>query len=323
MAEENFWVGIIATTLSCIFFGHEFLPLKFYKTGDGMFTQLMMGIGTTFVGFIVLAIEGFPPIIPLVITGGVFWALGNSVALPILNHLGLGLGILIWNTTGCIMGWATSRFGLFGLSPAPPKSDLLNYLGLVFVITGGIFYTLVKTVPYEPKNNLKVTLVLNQTHQSETDTATVEPETSFSTGKAQMTTRILWTVVSMISGLMYSQMMTPVSYVQEHPDGSYTQERSALIYVFSHFLGIFITTVSIFIAYCILKKNNPIYDTKVALPGIITGILFGLAMISLFIGNENLSQTIAMPLIFTVPGCVASLWSAFYFKEIRVSFTSI
>ncbi|MFH4981940.1 hypothetical protein AB6A40_008649 [Gnathostoma spinigerum] len=318
MAEKSFWAGIIAITLSCVLFGHEFLPLKFYKTGDGMFTQLMMGIGTTFVGFIVLAIEGFPPITPLVITGGVVWALGNSVALPILNHLGLGLGILIWNTTACMMGWATSRFGLFGLSPAPPKSDLLNYLGLVFVITGGILYTLVRTVPHEPKDNPKVSVVLNQIHQSETDKATVEPETSFSTGKALMRSRIFWIVVSLISGLMYSQMMTPVSYMQEHPDGSSTQERSALIYVFPHFLGIFITTVTIFIIYCIIKKNNPIYDTKVALPGILAGIIFGSAMACLFIGNQNLSQTIAMPMVTTVPGCIASLWSAFYFKEIRV-----
>lgn len=60
----------------------------------------------------------------------------NSTAIPLTDVLGLALALLLWNTTSCIMGWATSRFGLFGVHPAPPKSDVLNYAGLVLLVVG-------------------------------------------------------------------------------------------------------------------------------------------------------------------------------------------
>lgn len=36
-----------------------------------------------------------------------------------------------------------------------------------------------------------------------------------------------------------------------------------------------------------------------------------------FIANDALSQAITFPIISMVPGVIASLWSIFYFKEIR------
>ncbi|VDO81550.1 unnamed protein product [Heligmosomoides polygyrus] len=41
--------------------------------------------------------------------GGVFWALGNVTAIPIMNVLGLGMGMLIWGVTNCVTGWAVGR----------------------------------------------------------------------------------------------------------------------------------------------------------------------------------------------------------------------
>ncbi|VDK28367.1 unnamed protein product [Anisakis simplex] len=57
------------------------------------------------------------------------------------DTLGLALAMLIWKTVSCITGWAISRFGLFGINAAPPKSGLLNYLGLVLLVLGyGFMY---------------------------------------------------------------------------------------------------------------------------------------------------------------------------------------
>jgi uncharacterized membrane protein YdcZ (DUF606 family) len=64
--------------------------------------------------------------------------LGNLTAIPIINTIGLGMGILIWGAVNCIVGWATGRFGLFGVKSSMPVSPNMNYLGLVLVIVGYI-----------------------------------------------------------------------------------------------------------------------------------------------------------------------------------------
>nr|CAD2137477.1 unnamed protein product [Meloidogyne enterolobii] len=71
--------------------------------------------------------------------GGLLWAIGNLTAIPIIKTIGLGMGILIWGTVNCVVGWATGRFGLFGVNASTPSSPNLNYLGLVFVIVGNSF----------------------------------------------------------------------------------------------------------------------------------------------------------------------------------------
>jgi hypothetical protein len=62
--------------------------------------------------------------------------LGNLTAVPIINMIGLGMGILVWGTVNCIVGWATGRFGLFGINPSIPEYPVVNYLGLLMVVVG-------------------------------------------------------------------------------------------------------------------------------------------------------------------------------------------
>jgi hypothetical protein len=40
----------------------------------------------------------------------------------------------------CIVGWATGRFGLFGVKASIPSSPNMNYLGLVLVIIGFVYH---------------------------------------------------------------------------------------------------------------------------------------------------------------------------------------
>ncbi|KIH51078.1 hypothetical protein ANCDUO_18838 [Ancylostoma duodenale] len=69
---------------------------------------------------------------------------GNTTAIPLINRIGLSTGVLIWNSAKCITGWATGRFGLLGMKPNQPASDILNHAGLALVIAGGIMFSLVK-----------------------------------------------------------------------------------------------------------------------------------------------------------------------------------
>ncbi|MFH4984030.1 hypothetical protein AB6A40_010739 [Gnathostoma spinigerum] len=233
-----------------------------------------MGVGSMLVGFVTLGVQGFsPPVYPLVIASGAAWALGNSVAVPVMNNLGMALGMLIWNTTACILGWATSRFGLFGLKKAPPKSNVLNYIGLVLVIAGGVIYTFVKSVPYQPSTgNLsdRVTSIDAEVTRGRSKAGSTTREQdfagyfndellhegnneSFLKRRRHLILRGCWIVVALISGLFYSQMCTAVSYIQDYPELFNNAPANGVHYVFSHFLGIFITATAIFIVYGIVK----------------------------------------------------------------------
>uniref|UniRef100_A0A9J2PDH0 Transmembrane protein 144 n=1 Tax=Ascaris lumbricoides TaxID=6252 RepID=A0A9J2PDH0_ASCLU len=268
--EGNYALGLVATFLSVLLFGTVFIPVRHYATGDGMFVQFMMGIGIIVVGFVIFITEGFPKIYPLAMLGGVVWTIGNSFAIALFNEIGMALSILIWNSTSCVVGWATARFGLFGLKPAPPKSDILNYIGLAFVITGGFIYFFVRsTVSNREKPQMEV----------------------FDQNKL-------------------------VIHIVDHREDFDNAPQRGLVYVFSHYIGILMTATSIFLVYAVLKRNKPFVTPQLALPAALTGAFWGAAMAFLFIANENISQTIAFPLITTVPGCIVSLWSVFYFKEI-------
>ncbi|VDD96943.1 unnamed protein product [Enterobius vermicularis] len=65
-------------------------------------------------GMVVNVFEDFSTFHPLAMLGGSLWAIGNATAIPIISMIGMGPGMLIWGTINCIVGWATSRFGLFG-----------------------------------------------------------------------------------------------------------------------------------------------------------------------------------------------------------------
>jgi hypothetical protein len=47
--------------------------------------------------------------------GGIFWATGNLMTVPIIKSIGIGLGPLLWNTVLLVFGWAVARFGLLGI----------------------------------------------------------------------------------------------------------------------------------------------------------------------------------------------------------------
>ncbi|CAK5085834.1 unnamed protein product [Meloidogyne enterolobii] len=117
--------GLVSCAISSLCFGSMYVGVRVAgDPGDGMVVQ-----------WIYIA-TGAPPFQPLAMLGGLLWAIGNLTAIPIIKTIGLGMGILIWGTVNCVVGWATGRFGLFGVNASTPSSPNLNYLGLVFVIVG-------------------------------------------------------------------------------------------------------------------------------------------------------------------------------------------
>ena len=56
---------------------------------------------------------------------------GNIAVVPIIKTIGMGQGLLIWGTANLLIGWASGRFGWFGLTPQPPTKSALNTIGVV------------------------------------------------------------------------------------------------------------------------------------------------------------------------------------------------
>ena len=126
-------VGYVAVLIATLFFGSNFVPVKRYETHDGMYYQWVMCAAVFLTGLVLqlilfadppaedgkwapdgtwhpqtpLAQTGRPDsysvkFMPMAAFGGALWATGNTMSVPIINSIGLGLGMLIWGSTNMV-----------------------------------------------------------------------------------------------------------------------------------------------------------------------------------------------------------------------------
>ncbi|KIH59210.1 hypothetical protein ANCDUO_10571 [Ancylostoma duodenale] len=131
MEEQNNALGLIAAFLATVLYGSCYVPVRWFEAGDGLYFQWMMCIGQLISGVFVLALVDWPPIFPLAMLGGAFFAIGNALTITIMDGIGMAVGSLLWNTVTCIVGWAVSRFGLFGSLKKVPYDNVMNIIGVV------------------------------------------------------------------------------------------------------------------------------------------------------------------------------------------------
>lgn len=67
-----------------------------------------------------------------------FRSIANTLSQRVISELGLAVGLLLWMSTNCIIGWSIGRFGLFGIERKPIENDFLNVLGLVALLLGQV-----------------------------------------------------------------------------------------------------------------------------------------------------------------------------------------
>ncbi len=94
------YTGFIFLIGSSILYGSNYLPVKQFNTGDGMFFQLLLCIGIWLVGFVLNCVRGFPKFYALPLLGGFLWSTGNNCVVPILGTIGIALGMIFWNCVG-------------------------------------------------------------------------------------------------------------------------------------------------------------------------------------------------------------------------------
>ena len=106
-------------------------------------------------------------------------------------------------------------------------------------------------------------------------------------------------------------------YVKGHPEDYPGAPQDLTDYIFPHFSGIFLAAFVTFVLYGAATCNKPRVYAQTMLPALASGMIWAIAQIGFFYGNEALGQSISFPIIAVGPSLVGSLWGALVFKEIQ------
>ena len=70
-------IGYVCALIAVLGFGSNFIPVKKFDTGDGMFFQWVLCIGIWLVGLVVNLFRYQPPFFYPVFFGGILWTSGD------------------------------------------------------------------------------------------------------------------------------------------------------------------------------------------------------------------------------------------------------
>jgi glucose uptake protein GlcU len=350
--------GFLLAGVSIVCFGSNFVVTKKYKSGDGLFFQFVMATAIFFAGMINYIVQcaqqgACPKFEPVAMLGGAIWCLGNVWVVPIVKTIGLSMGLLIWGMANMLIGWASGRFGLFGLTPNTIGKPLLNDLGVIIACLALSVYFFVKPekmgasaggakgagsggdedeehdaayAGIYKENELSKPLALNSDGGSAVAVggaegaagADADAELPMWTDRlSESQKNVFGVVMSVVSGLLYGCNFNPPQYVVDHPDAFPGASKDLADYVFPHFCGIFITSLVVLQLYAAASKNKPQLYPEIVLPGFISGLMWATAQICWFSANRILGFAVAFPLISIGPGLVGALWGVFAFGEIK------
>ncbi|XP_059503303.1 transmembrane protein 144-like [Stegostoma tigrinum] len=318
--------GFVSTAVAVICFGSNFVPVKKIDTGDGLFFQWIFCTAVWVVSLVVHLIQRCPQFWPLTMLGGFLWATGNITVIPILKTVGLGMGVLIWATFSLLMGWASSRFGWFGLDVQKVPSPILNYIGTALAgLSAGILIfvkTESKELPPEDKSPLIEDNEMEALQPlSLEETSTKRGDACWTDNLNPLQKKLVGCSLAMCAGLLYGSSFVPVLYIKNHAERNETEFFGAsqfdMDYVFAYCSGIILTSTIYFLIYCAVKKNKPsVYSTAI-LPAFFSGLLWGIANSAWFLANYFLGAVITFPLVTAGPAVISLTWGVFYFKEIK------
>nr|XP_044987788.1 transmembrane protein 144 isoform X2 [Jaculus jaculus] len=244
---------------------------------------------------------------------------GNIAVVPILKTIGLGLGILIWGSFNALTGWASSRFGWFGMDAEDVSKPLLNYIGAGLSVVSAFTFLFIKSEVPSDVCPMDTTPLL--TEPAINTAADPCPGSSWVDRLSTTHRRIVGCGLAVVSGILYGSTFVPIIYIKDHSkrnDSIYAgASQYDLDYVFAHFSGIFLASTVYFLAYCIVMKNSPKLYPEAVLPGFLSGVLWAIATCCWFIANHSLSAVVSFPIITAGPGFIAALWGIFVFKEVQ------
>ena len=229
------------------------------------------------------------------------------------------------------MGWAGGRFGLLGVTPQVPPSTTklaLNYTSVVLASLSALFFLFIKSTntPRVPRSNV-IDNDQPPTEIVKTGSITVETEQILETDfpflnrLSDPLQKTLGCFLAALAGVFYGLMFLPDQYIRDHPEKFIYKNsippNNGLYYVSSQYSGILLSSLVYFVIYAALKRNNPVMNPSVALPAMVSGVMWALANVGFIVAISALKSAVAYPIVSVLPGIVTSLWSLFWFREIQ------
>ena len=228
------------------------------------------------------------------------------------------------------MGWAGGRFGIFGVTPQVPSSNsklALNYLGVIFAAISGIFFLFIKSTntpkesAYSKASDGQEEVQLDKIGLSNINGSDEETDFPFLNRLSEKAQKIMGCALAALAGLFYGLMFIPDQYIRDH-EAKYTihgepPPADGLYYIHSQYSGILISSVFYFVVYAVFKRNKPTINPSIAVPAMVSGLMWGIANIGFSVAISTLTGSVAYPIVSVLPGIVSSLWSLFWFHEIQ------
>jgi len=258
------------------------------------------------VGIISIFIAGKATFVYTGLIGGSLWATGNLCVIPIVKLIGLGLGLLLWGSTSLVTGFLVGKFGLFGVNKQVVAQPGMNWGGIVCVIAAmGVFFFIKPTLQEEEAPLLEKEQANKYQIQEGSRNISIFDRIP-TRSKA-----VVGSVLAVFSGMLYGVNMVPMTLWTQKQ-----QNPHAIDFVLSHFIGIYLFSTIVFLVYCAVRRPPQIFAQSI-LPSYISGAMWGIAQCGLMMATEILGYTIGFPIGSAGPLIVSSLWSVFYFREIR------
>ncbi|GMR36304.1 hypothetical protein PMAYCL1PPCAC_06499, partial [Pristionchus mayeri] len=315
-------IGYIACLVSCIGFGTMFVPLRKADCRDGFFVQWVQCSVVFLFGFFINIARDFPSFNYIAAVGGVLYATGNVFSVPIIDGIGVGLGMLIWGTIQVVVGWGVARFGIFTLlAPSPTSHDILNYIGMGVTVVCGILFVFVrhneetKEEEETQKEDSEITVEMEEINSKEP-----EGKSAFTiqSVKAVAVKKIPYLIMACCLGVLHGLMMSPVDIAkQKTPEDVKADKYYMFDFVFSYFSTVFAFSTLYFIVYCIVRRGKAHVKADLVVPSVIYGCLWSVGMTLWFLSADRLEQTVAYPITTRLPAIIGALIDVFIYRSIQ------
>ena len=356
-------------------FGSNFIPTRTVDTGNGLLFNFFMALGIVLVGFGVHLYQGTGFLYNHAILGGVLWCTGNTLAIVVIQLLGMGLSVAIWGATSMLVGWATGKFGLWGIHAESVVINWLSYCGVALGVVAIVVFAFVEPKPRRKTRSLLGRMLVgandddegatngggggianhyggadSSRHSSNTDLGDSDTRELYSAMARSpfqrpdekpesikdvlgpLGTRVLGVFLAIVAGLFFGVNLLPPQYLMQNYgslsiSGTMKYTDDGLDYVFSHFIGIFLTAGVYLALFRIVQrvvgeKSMPtwfadVQADKMLLPGLLCGVGWAIGQSAFLVANTNIGLVASYPIITLAPGVIATLWSTFVFREIR------
>jgi glucose uptake protein GlcU len=338
--------GFLAVAVAIVFYGSNYVPTKKFPVGpDGLYFQWCLCTGILVVGLLSMPLQSsFPVVVPAAMLGGALWATGNLLVIPVLNRIGLGIGLLLWSVMNLLVGYGTGKLKLFGMTGTPVKSQALNLVGAALCVFSMVFFFFVKPdlrdeatrkrdkerhdgrvdddTYDEPLIRASITDAGDRDRRASgaaaggtSSTSSTSASGELGSGEVSFPQRCLGFAGALTAGVLYGFSLVPSQLWLERQrrDGL---DPSAFDTVFSQMLGVYCMSTVAFIGYIMVRRNDPLLFPTMTLPAMISGAMWGVATASWIYASSELGFVISYPMITCGPTWVSSAWAVFGFREI-------